>query len=306
MSDFRNQLIPYIQFRSKSVICYDQYDYPYSGPRLQMQRNRAKMTWQEHTAYSGQITKGSKKRLSKAVSLLVQSSKSQILFNPVTSKNIYFKISFITLTIPKQTTSLDARYCYTNLLKPMLRKLRTKYGLKSYVWKAELQKNGMIHYHITSNLFIIHTALRDEWNNILRRNNLLVGFHLKTGHYNPNSTDVHAVSKIRDMEAYLVKYVSKEYQNYSKLNGKVWDCSKNLKENPYFTTIRDSVYEEKLKQAECKREVKVFTGERFRIFKFTTKLAATLMNDNDYKEYFNYLNKIRTWENRKPSTVLII
>lgn len=302
MSSFVNPLVPLLQVRSKSIICYDQFDFPPSGKRSLFMAKVARENWRENTAYSGNITNGSKKRLSKAVSLLVQSSPKQRVFNPVSGKFIYFKLSFITLTIPVQELLLSAKYCHKNLLQPLLRKLRNKYGLKSYVWKCELQANGMVHYHLTSSLFIVHTDLRDEWNNILRREGLLKSFKAKQGHDNPNSIDIHAVTKVKDMEAYLIKYIAKEYQNFKSLDSKVWDCSKNLKEASYFTTIRERHYERVLSDAVSKREADCYIGDRYRIYKFKTKMAPSILTDDDYKDYQSLLKSIRLCQNNSPKS----
>jgi len=103
-------------------------------------------------SYSGQVTDHTRKRAMRAIDMLLQKSPERIIYNPV-SKNWHpFRINFITLTISDKT-NICAADAYQNLLKPYLRKLR-KYGRIPYVWKAELQQRGQLHYHITTNCFI--------------------------------------------------------------------------------------------------------------------------------------------------------
>ena len=247
------------------------------------------------------MTVGAKKRLTRAVSLLVQSSKSQWLRNPVTKKRHQFRLSFTTLTIPETADKPSGKYCNKELLEPFLRTMRRKYNLKSYVWKLELQQNGMVHYHITSNLYLHHSTIRNEWNYILRKNGLLKEFEQRHGHDNPNSTDIHSVRAVKNLEAYLVKYVTKESQNTENLNCKIWDASLNLKQNNYYSNHLDWSYEDRLKELLESNQCSVYLGERFRIYKFKQDASRLLLNKKDFYNYQTFLTKIRNHETANQS-----
>jgi hypothetical protein len=78
-------------------------------------------------------------------------------------KLIYnYRASFITLTLPtKQTHSdLEIKKC----LNQFLTQLRATFNLSNYIWKAELQANGNIHFHLIIDLPIHHSAIRYYWN----------------------------------------------------------------------------------------------------------------------------------------------
>lgn len=78
-------------------------------------------------------------------------------------KLIYnFKSSFVTLTLPSAQRHSDQaiKSCLNNFLTT----IRTVYGLKNYVWKAELQQNENIHFHLVFDIFIHHHAIRYYWN----------------------------------------------------------------------------------------------------------------------------------------------
>lgn len=128
---------------------------------------------------------------------------------------------------------------------PMLQWFRDK-GIKHYIWKAELQQRGQVHYHITTNRFILWTDIKDHWNKLQRKAGYLKNYVQKEGHYHPNSIDVHAVSSIKDIGSYLTKYIAK---NVSKndptksIPGKVWDCSNSLKSKFYSTEATHEVQE---------------------------------------------------------------
>lgn len=249
VSDIR---IPIMSFRSSGVMYYqvnaDHRNRLMSSSKFQ--ENALKLEKRER--YLGYVSDGVKKRMKKCITLLLQSTPYKYKTNPVSGRVMAHKVSFITLTTPTHEKSTDAKYCHKHLLEPFLRVLRRKHNLKSYIWKVELQGNGQVHYHITGDTVIHHRELRNIWNGLLDKNSMLCEFEQKYGHKDPNSTDIHNVQKVRNLEAYLVKYICKEYQNETKLNAKIWDCSKNIKENDYFKFQLDTVSHQIIRQLQKK------------------------------------------------------
>lgn len=192
----------------------------------------------------------------------------------------------------------------------MLRILRNSYKMDSYVWKAELQSNGSIHYHLTTDLFIRWELLRHHWNRILDRNGMLEDFKKKYKHENPNSVDIHSVKKVNDLEAYLVKYISKEYQNQESLDGKVWDCSRNLKQAKYFTMELDFETHKKILQEIDLKWLQPFYRDRCTILKSRTTDYYHSFSENVINNYYSHLKAIKRWESndtrqtRKSTTKL--
>lgn len=290
-----------IQFRSKSMVCYQKFHV--NGQKFQQSakflKNVKKL--QKTAKYTGEITPGAKKRLTKAISLLVQSAPEKWIWNPVTKKTQHHKISFITLTLPDVAAAKDAKFTHKYLLQPMLRILRNKYKMDSYVWKAELQKNESIHYHITTELFMPWDQLRQHWNAILAKNGFLEAFQEKYGHDNPNSVDIHSVNKINDLEAYLVKYISKEYQNTKKLDGKIWDCSKNLKEAKYFTTTLTHELHQQINREIDLGWLQPIYRDRCVILRSRTTDYYQSFSRSVINDYYSHLTKIPKWESNNQS-----
>lgn len=292
------QFIPYLQIRSKSAIYYQQPEFGFMRKKSilnSLAKQQAIQTMKESAKYTGTITAGSKKRLTKAVSLLVQSTPTQWLPHPITGQFFSHKLSFVTLTLPNVDKCKDAKYTHKYLLQPMLRILRNKYAMTSYVWKSELQANGTVHYHLTSDVLLSYSQLNEKWNNILRGQDLLNEFRVKYGHDNPNSTDIHSVRKIKDMEAYLVKYVAKESQNQQSLGAKVWDCSQNLKASNYYTTNFSHHYDDQFRQLQQQGILNSFAGDRYCIFKFKSGSPLDYLTDQDKAEYSDHMRLVRTW-----------
>jgi hypothetical protein len=258
-----------LQIRHTSAIIYNQH-YPTNlaieAMRILGLSNKRTDTptlidnLQDAKTYSGTVTESSKKRIQKAVNLLLMLSPSKSIYNPILQKTVNHRLSFITLTISSSTKMLTAKEAYSKLLKPFLQWFTITKGIKTYIWKAELQKRGQIHYHITTPAFIVFSEIKEKWNYLQRKEGLLSEFKTKYGHDNPNSIDIHSVYKVKNIEAYLVKYLAKADSEKKETIGKIWDCSENLKGKKYFTiplspnhieTIVDLADREKLKLIEC-------------------------------------------------------
>lgn len=272
--------IPYLQFRSNCIVKYVQPDRTYSSSI-----DRYDLSQDKSEKYTGKVTTGARKRIAKAITLLIQSSPERRVLNPVTMKFQKFKLSFITLTISDNKRNLTAKEAYKLLLEPFLRTCRERFGVTAYVWKAELQKRGQIHYHITSNAFIPHSQVRECWNNLQRKHGLLNDFKARYGHENPNSTDIHSVYKIKNLEAYLVKYLCKVEGEKAATVGKVWDCSLNLKKHNYFTEFGDNEISIKLADLVLSGRVKKRITDNCEIYFFQDFEPVSILTEQG-KERF--------------------
>lgn len=223
-------------------------------------------------AYSGLMTSHSQRRVMRAVDVLLQRSPKRRIWNPVIEKEHDFQIGFVTLTIPAKK-AVSAKHGHKDLLQPFLRTSRRKWGITDYIWKAELQERGQLHYHITWNQFVPFTSIRDEWNKLLRRNRLSDEFAARYGHFNPNSIDVHSVWKVRNLKAYLAKYIAKSEQNRAALNGRIWDCSKELKRPP-FTVVLSQRHVDLIEDGIAQGLVKKWSCDHAVLFKMKNPLAV--------------------------------
>lgn len=111
--------------------------------------------------HSFNLSKNSKKTLIDSVGTLVALSKPRTIFRK-NRKPIYnYRASFITLTLPstQEVSDVNIKEC----LNLFFTDLRRVYKLKNYVWKAELQKNGNIHFHIIIDVYIDYNVLLNYW-----------------------------------------------------------------------------------------------------------------------------------------------
>jgi hypothetical protein len=216
-----------------------------------------------------------------------------LILNTVTGKWQPFTLNFVTLTV-SCSRNIGINEGYKNLLRPFLRRLQKK-GKFSYMWKAEFQKRGQLHYHLTTNEFQPWTLLRNEWNNLQRKHGYLNEYARKHRHYDANSTDVHAVYKVNDLAAYLSKYMSKpmlevEPEFYGKPpkieKGKIWDCSVDLKQKQ-FSFIPTGVQQIVLSRLVKEKKIKHIVLDNCEIFKL--KDPTKLLTSNQLLDYNKWL-----------------
>lgn len=276
------------------------------------------------TAYSGEMRDGTKKRLARAVTLMVQASPSKTIWNEVSNCYMMHRLSFITLTVSSKK-NLTAKEAYPILLKPFLRWLRETKGVKMYVWKAELQQRGQLHYHITFPDFIHWEEIRNKWNGLQREAGLLTEYVKKHKHYNANSTDIHKVQNERDMAAYICKELAKtvnalrlkaatmvdsliqageiprekrakfldEYtEDQMKTEGKIWGCSENLLGAQYFSVPLSSSLLDIVNCLVSTGEAREISGDFWRVVYLSDHAPPDLMSDNERELFAKHMRNI--------------
>jgi hypothetical protein len=143
-------------------------------------------------------------------------------------KNFWFKINFITLTIPPVSGTVIDSAKFQKCLNIFLTWARKTKQLHNYVWKIEASMDSRLHCHITTDIFLNHKDLRNAWNRILQREGLLDSHFSKFGDYNPNSTDVHSVRNVEDLSGYLCAYLDKKPNLPETFKGRIWSASYSL------------------------------------------------------------------------------
>lgn len=188
--------------------------------------------------YSGEMTEGSQKRLKEKCELLNAITTPKSYVNSRTGKRTSFKLIFVTLTLSAPQGKVTDKELKQFVLKPFIRTMKTK-GMRNYIWKAERQKNGNLHFHLFMDSFIYHTVIRKVWNQYQEKFNFISQFEAKWGHRNPNSTDVEAIRDEKGVTNYMIKYMMKSPKEDKEeeeigasevdIFGRCWDCSERLK-----------------------------------------------------------------------------
>lgn len=189
--------------------------------------------------YSGEMSSGSQKRMREACELMFEITDVKQYRSKKEKRDIEYQVGFVTLTLSAPQEHLSDKQLKEELLAPFLRKLK-RFGLQNYIWKAELQKNGNIHFHIFVDCWIGWREIRKIWNRLQAKFHFLSAFASKFGHYDPNSTDIRPCENVQKACYYMRKYMMKPVEKSEQLNtgenaksrdlGKAWDCTTNLKE----------------------------------------------------------------------------
>lgn len=234
-----------------------------------------------NNAHNGIISDKASKAIKNAVNWLVFSASDKRVYSKKENKTFKFKVAFMTLTLPDTKITITPADFQKKLLNPFLVYIRKYHNLKNYVWKMEYQKNGKLHCHLTVDIFIHYAVIRKTWNRLLEKNGYLNDFEAKFGHKNPNSTDIHAVHKIKNISAYISKYLSKPMGADSSFKGRIWGCSYDLSRanklavhipspecaEQLFCLMDNKIKYEKIIQCNVKKKKEVLVGEMFMLTK---------------------------------------
>jgi len=167
-------------------------------------------------------------------------------------------VNFTTLTLPSAQKHPD-NFIKRYLLGDFLQIIKKKYKVVNFIWKAETQKNGNIHFHLLCDNWLPNEAdvkkrrqgpINAIWNEICRRYGYLenyradrlkdyfagkmtkdqVKWHRAFNFSVPNSTDVHKLKDKAKPEAYICKYIAKPEPGRRLVEGRIIGSSDQLKE----------------------------------------------------------------------------
>jgi hypothetical protein len=237
----------------------------------------------------GLMSEPSKRKLQKAIKYLNFITFPKKIQNKVTGKIFNMKLCFASLTLSSPQVHSDTVIKH-QLINHLLVELKTKYKISNYVWKCEKQNNGNVHFHFIFDKFIPHSELRNIWNRLQNKLGYVDNYTKRmssmsfaeykatysantkksekdiraayakgksTGWVFPNSTDVHSLQFINDIDSYLIKYMSKSEQNKD-IKGRLWGCSQSLSKIDGAREIVDSALSIELNTlVECGRARKV-------------------------------------------------
>lgn len=153
-------------------------------------------------------------------------------------RNLSKYVTFVTLTLSAKQEHTDQEL-KRELLNYFLINASRQFKVGEYIWVSEKQKNGNIHFHIIFDKFIHWKRVRRLWNLSQERLGYVSKFEKKHGHRNPNSTDIHALRKIKNVTGYICKYLTKE-ANAHKVEGRLWATTRTLARAQYFRSVADS------------------------------------------------------------------
>jgi hypothetical protein len=277
-------------------------------------------------AYTGMMTPGSRKRLKRAIQILCAIAEPKTAMNFKLNKEFKFKLNFITLTLPSPQGQITDQEIHKRCLDPWIKKAKRRFHLRSYIWRAERQGNGNLHFHIVTDTYIPYDELRDTWNDNLNALGFIDRFEHKHGHRHPNSTDVHAIKQVKNLAAYFSKYMAKGercaedlqgraplrhkltkplavHQELklkrvlslaeSRINGRTWDCSTNLKVKGNCEMLIEGDAAAVFQLAEADPEVRQFSTETCLILFLSPQQFRKYIKGELHDRYQAWLDNFR-------------
>lgn len=311
-------IIPLISIHPTSINLYNEIHWsPYrpSKPKFDHLTISDKKT-------HGHVSVQARRKLSKAIDYLLFLAADKALPDTAHGKKYNFKIAFVTLTLPSSQIHSDNEI-KDQLLNQFLIELKFRHHVHNYIWRAEKQKNGNIHFHILIDKFISWSVLRDRWNRICNklgyvdryrdemrtfhksgfkiRQELLEKWDYKSqikayqkGKLNdwnsPNSTDIHSLYKIHRIKEYITKYCTKD-ENYTETHGRLWGCSVNLSHIKGATTVLISELKFALDELIAQYKPTIYTSDYFSVIKININQLSTMHNKLIYNLFCNYMSK---------------
>jgi len=298
MSDLPAQYL--FQPRLNQLIVY--YDFARPDHYSSFKKKDLTKNFKGQAAYSGDISKSGQKKLRRAIETLFVITPTRRIYNRVISKMTNFKLSHLTLTLSSVQGKWTDKEINTFLLRPFLLDCKRKFNLVNYVWKAERQANGNLHYHVISDLFFDLNLVRKFWNDKQETLGFIDQFEQKFKHRNPPSIEITYVRNSDQLAKYVSKYISKsktvtrkvqqsldfqgcqveitsdmsedliqelQNRNDGRINGRVWDCSEKLKSFKYQATSLsckdESAVNDLISSLNCKR----FDSDYFSVITFS-------------------------------------
>lgn len=194
--------VPAMSIQPRRLCLYDHWD----GTRSPRRRSPYAPALSGDEAYERiqRLSKKARQRISTYVQLMVDAARPKSVFEKASGKWFRFKVNFITLTLPSKQQHTDGEI-HKRCFEPFIKAWRRKEPGLLYIYKAEVQDNGNLHYHLTTNAYIKASRLRDMWNYYVNR----LGYVDRSGLDSPNSTDVHAIRNVQNVAAYIGKYITK-------------------------------------------------------------------------------------------------
>ncbi len=250
MSFSRYHRLDFVSISSSSTTCYSRL-FDIEKEEYYKSKKVVQPRFEKHQQ-QGLSSKG-KRNLCRSVETLLNLVSPNIMLTGEDKK----KISFITLTLPstqiKKYHVDDIEYYATDkeikskCLNQLLTELHEKYSDLLFVWVAEKQINGSIHFHLLANRYIPYKYLLDSWNRLVNKfgfvdryaekmKELSLEDYLKLyqgrrslenavkAYYKgvsenwqcPNSVSIENLKKVKNVCGYICKYMSKGDSNNPK------------------------------------------------------------------------------------------
>jgi hypothetical protein len=150
----------------------------------------------------------SQTRLKNAINWMLMFADRKHVHEKATGRNYSYRLGFMTLTLSAKQMHTD-EFIKEHMLQPFLYWL-TRYYSSLYVWKAESQLNGNIHFHLTIDTFVPKNSIRAKWNKLLAKHGYCKVFQDGSNDKGNAATQIKCVLSEKKCAADIGGYMSKK------------------------------------------------------------------------------------------------
>jgi hypothetical protein len=309
-------VIPCVSIHPARVNLFNRVEHEYKKPP----RERAAHLINCDNKTHGKVSYQARRKVAKGVEYLLFMANDKLLPDTAHGKSYRFKVAFLTLTLPSTQIHAD-NIIKEKCLNQFLVELRQRFHVVNYIWRAEKQKNGNIHFHILVDKFIPWSELRDRWNRITnklgyvdRYREQMRAFHqngfqvrqklLKEWSYkaqvkayqkgkandwnSPNSTDVHSLFRINSVGRYITKYCTKD-ETSNEVDGRIWGCNYELTDLRGGVDIASQDVKSEVNTVISRYQDKVYSGDYFTVIHIPVQELFNLGCHELYGIFCNYM-----------------
>jgi hypothetical protein len=321
-------ITPILAVHPDSIFLYNKIDYDINY----VKKPSKSLLNLENNTHSSKLSDKAIRKAKRAMTYIITQAADKKVFNSKFNSSFIYKVGFLTLTLASKQIHSDNEIKQA-LLNQFLIECRKRYNMENYVWRAERQKNGNIHFHILTDSFLPYREIKQMWNRIQNKLGYVDRFETKYRHKQPNSTDIHSLRGIKDVKSYITKYMTKQgLENHSKVKngtdgywkrtvyesntvskgalkylgklsglGRIWACSKNLSDLKGSVTEYESKYKMELDKLRKVKKVKTYIKDYFTCIYFDYRL----LTKEDYPYLFELLSNylFTKFGDRKEKTV---
>lgn len=240
--------------------------------------------------YKGELTHLTVKLIKERITLFNEVCISYNQFFRQKEFDFKKKLVLLTLTLPAIQVHTD-QDIKRNVLRPFLQQLFRRYGLNNWIWRAEPQSNGNIHFHLIIDKFIPKTTIQETWNYYLKPLGYIEAFRLKNGHTNPPTTQIELVKNQAKTVNYLAKYVCKK-DNVRLISGSIWRCSDSLLKLKPFVNDCDSSFFDFVNRTVLDKKAKLYNIDFATILTFKDRLSPETLPTHHKQDFQAYYRKL--------------
>lgn len=259
---------------------------PYMNPQVRLERrNKTGLVTTKNKP--GTLSHYSKKNIEKKLTAWLTALQITASENKEIQKRKQRHPVFVTLTLSNKTT-LTQKEVKRELLQQFIKQIKYNYNVQEVFWKAELQQNNNIHFHLIIDHYIPAKKIQSAWNNIQDKKGLLESYRKKYQKENPPSTHVKGIQDMESSIKYVMKYVMKNTDN-AKIDGNVYRFSKKLSKIKPFIYDHTQDYHEGFQKYLHEIVQTAYTSDYFSILKLKKQIVPDEMPGwlkNRFSDYY--------------------